>query len=276
MRLQRNSIICALVFLVSFVLGDVNIVSPSSKATFSPSGGTVSVPVEWMDNGAYPSLSKISTFTFSLCTGPNNNIDCVAVLASKITPSELTQDDKVYSYTAEFASTLTGNGQYYIQVFAQVDGQGYTIHYTPRFQLTSMGGVTAYTYSATTEPTPQTSIQTTTTNNAQATTIDSRSFTVPYTKQTGTSRFAPMQMQPNTKVTATTWTRKFATSAVTYYSTFGTLPEQATTITPGWSYTISSGVNYATPASMPSDNGGWYKPSKRLSLSARKINMRKV
>ena len=118
MRLQRNSIICALVFLVSFVLGDVNIVSPSSKATFSPSGGTVSVPVEWMDNGAYPSLSKISTFTFSLCTGPNNNIDCVAVLASKITPSELTQDDKVYSYTAEFASTLTGNGQYYIQVFA--------------------------------------------------------------------------------------------------------------------------------------------------------------
>ena len=159
MRLQRNSIICALVFLVSFVLGDVNIVSPSSKATFSPSGGTVSVPVEWMDNGAYPSLSKISTFTFSLCTGPNNNIDCVAVLASKITPSELTQDDKVYSYTAEFASTLTGNGQYYIQVFAQVDGEGYTIHYTPRFQLTSMGGVTAYTYSATTEPTPQTSIQ---------------------------------------------------------------------------------------------------------------------
>ncbi|AJR68076.1 AHL_G0028290.mRNA.1.CDS.1 [Saccharomyces cerevisiae] len=276
MRLQRNSIICALVFLVSCVLGDVNVVSPNSKATFSPSGGVVSIPVEWMDNGAYPPLSKITYFTLSLCTGPNTNINCVATIASKVSPSDLTQDDKLYSYTAEFASTLTGNGQYYIQVYAQVDGQGNTIHYTPRFELTSMGGTTAYTYSGTIEPTPQTSIQTTTTNNAQATTIDSRSFTVPYTKQTGTSRFAPMQMQPNTKVTATTWTRKFATSAVTYYSTFGSLPEQATTITPGWSYTISSGVNYATPASMPSDNGGWYKPSKRLSLSARKINMRKV
>ena len=154
--------------------------------------------------------------------------------------------------------------------------RGNTIHYTPRFQLTSMGGTTAYTYSGSVEPVPQTSIQTTTTNNAQATTIDSRSFTVPYTKQTGTSRFAPMQMQPNTKVTASTWTRQFATSAVTYYSTFGSLPEQATTLTPGWSYTISSGANYATRAPMPSANGGWYKPSQRLSLSARKINMRKA
>ncbi|EJS43210.1 kre9p [Saccharomyces arboricola H-6] len=276
MRLQTGSILYALVFLVSCVLGDVNIVSPNSKSTFSPSGGSVSVPVEWMDNGAYPPLSKFSWFTFSLCTGPNTKIDCIATIAKKIYPSDLTKDDSVYSYTATFASTLTGDGQYYIQVYAWVDNQGSTIHYTPRFQLTSMAGATDYTYSDTVAPTPQTSIQTTTTNDAPATSIDSRSFTVPYTKQTGTSRFAPMQMQPNTKVTATTWTRKFSTSAVTYFSTFGSLPQQGTTVTPGWSYTISSGVNYATPASMPSDNGGWYKPSKRLSLSVRKINMRKA
>ncbi|CAI4044317.1 hypothetical protein SUVZ_10G0330 [Saccharomyces uvarum] len=277
MRLSTGSILYALVFLVSYVLGDVNTVSPLAGAKFSPSSGTVSIPVKWMDNGAYPPLSKISYYTFSLCTGANNNINCIATIATQIKPSELSQDqDGVYSYTTSFASTLTGNGQYYIQVFAWVNNQGSTTHYTPRFQLTSMGGTTAYTYSDSAAPTPQTSIQTTTTNTAQASSIDSRSFTVPYTKQTGTSRFAPMQMQPMTKVTATTWTRKYATSAVTYFSTFGSLPEQATTITPGWSYSISSGVNYATPAAMPSENGGWYQPSKRLSLSARKMNLRKV
>ncbi|CAI4043493.1 hypothetical protein SKDZ_10G0430 [Saccharomyces kudriavzevii ZP591] len=276
MRLQTNSILCALVFLITCVFADVNVVSPHSKATFSPSGGTVSIPIEWMDNGAYPPLAKFASFTFTLCTGPNNNIQAVAIIASKIKPSQLTLDGSVYSYTATFPSTLAGDGQYYIQVYGWVDNQGSTTHYTPRFQLTSMGGTTAYTFSDSVAPTPQTSIQTTTTNNEQATTIDSRSFTVPYTQQTGTSRFAPMQMQPNTKVTATTWTRKYATSAVTYYSTFGSLPQQGTTLTPGWSYTISSGMNYATPAAMPSDNGGWYEPSKRLSLSARKINMRKA
>lgn len=277
MRLSTGSILYALVFLVSYVLGDVNTVSPLAGAKFSPSSGTVSIPVKWMDNGAYPSLSKISYYTLSLCTGANNDIDCIATIATQIKPSALSQDEEgVYSYTASFSSTLTGNGQYYIQVYAWVNNQGSTTHYTPRFQLTSMGGTTSYTYSDSVAPTPQTSIQTTTTNTAQATTIDSRSFTVPYTKQTGTSRFAPMQMQPMTKVTATTWTRKYATSAVTYFSTFGSLPEQATTITPSWSYTISSGVNYATPAAMPSENGGWYQPSKRLSLSARKMNLRKV
>ncbi|KOG98448.1 Kre9p [Saccharomyces eubayanus] len=277
MRLPTGSILYAWVFLISCVLGDVNTVSPLAGAKFSPSGGTVSIPVKWMDNGAYPPLSKISYYTLSLCTGPNNDINCIGTIATQVKPSALAQDqDGVYSYTATFPSTLTGNGQYYIQVFAWVNNQGSTLHYTPRFQLTSMGGATAYTFSDSAAPTPQTSIQTTTTNTAQASSIDSRSFTVPYTKQTGTSRFAPMQMQPMTKVTATTWTRKYATSAVTYFSTFGKLPQQETTLTPGWSYSISSGVNYATHAAMPSDNGGWYKPSKRLSLSARKMNLRKV
>ena len=81
-----------------------------------------------------------------------------------------------------------------------------------------------------------------------------------------------MQLQPATRVTAKTWKRKYATSEVTYYYTLRNSVDQHTTVTPGWSYTITADSNYATPAPMPADNGGWYNPRKRLSLTARKIN----
>ena len=97
----------------------------------------------------------------------------------------------------------------------------------------------------------------------------------PYTMQTGVSRFAPMQMQPQSAVTAQTWTRKFPTSSVSLYSTLRKSPDKLTTITPGWSYTLPSDYNYATPAPFPSDNGGWYNPKDRQTLSARKVNLKR-
>jgi hypothetical protein len=36
------------------------------------------------------------------------------------------------------------------------------------------------------------------------------------------------------------------------------------TVTAGWSYTISSAQNYASPALYPSDNGGWYDPQSKV------------
>ncbi|CCD23064.1 Kre9p NDAI_0B00300 [Naumovozyma dairenensis CBS 421] len=271
-----------LLLLFSYIhiaLADVNIVSPTEGAAFTSSGGSVSLKIEWMDNTAYPTLDKISFYTFSLCTGPNNNIQSIATLATQVSSDAITVDDNVYSYSFDLADTLTGNGQYFIQIYAWVNDQGSTIHYTPRFFLKSMEGATSYTFSDTVQPVPQTSIQTTTTqanDNQQGTTIDSRSFTVPYTKQTGISRFAPMQTQPKTKISSQkSWTRKFQTSAVTFYSTMRKSLQQMTTITPGWSYTITSDVNYASPALFPSDNGAGYNPSKRLTLSVRKINARK-
>ena len=41
------------------------------------------------------------------------------------------------------------------------------------------------------------------------------------------------------------------------------------------SYNVKSGVNYASVAPMPSDNGGWYDPKERMTLTTRKINLRK-
>lgn len=265
-------LICILYF-TKFVLGDVQVVSPKENATFSGSSGSVSIELEWMDNGAYPSIDKISYYTFTLETGPNLDIQAVGTIIKEVSPDDITLSSDVYSYTVDINADMAGPGQFYIQVYAFVDNQGYTINYSPRFSLTSMSGASTYTYVGTTPPVGQTDIQTTT--QTATASIDSRSFTISYTAQTGISRFAPMQLQPATSITATTWTRRFQTSAVTYYSTYRSTLDQQTTITPGWSYTLSSGMNLATPAAYPSANGGWYDPKERLTLSTRKINLKK-
>lgn len=152
---------------------------------------------------------------------------------------------------------------------------GYTLHYSGRFTLKGMDGVLTVTFPPVnyiTGPDGGTSI----TTGAAGAVIDTRSFTVPYTKQTGISRFAPMQQQPGDSVTATEWTRKYETSAVTYFSKLQSSMEQLTTITPGWSYTRPSDYNYATPAPFPTNNGGWYNPEERQTFSTRKLNLKRA
>lgn len=251
-------ILWPLLLLVSVVLADVEITSPKKGASYSPSGGTVTIKVEWKDDGNTPKLSEAKWYALKLNEGPNSNIKDITYLKEKIEASSVTKDGSTYSVTTTLDSSETGDGQYYIQVYAAFndDASEYSIHYSPRFSLKSMGGTSSYTYTDSTQPTPQTAY----------------TEMLAYTQQTGLTRTAPMQMQPSTTVTATTWSMQFQTSAVTYYSTFRKNPQCHTTLTPGWSYTLHSGINRATAQPLPIKNGGWYNPKKRQSLSTRKIN----
>lgn len=266
-----------LAFFLSLLVvnADVYIQKPGEGSEFSGSSGKLSVGLSWVDNGAYPPLDKIDYYKFSICWGPNTKIQCLQSDA-EIKTSEITVEDSTYSYEFTMPSTEIANGQFYIQVFAWVDSQGFTLHYTPRFTVSGLSGPSTFldlTYTDTTEPMPQTSIHTG--GDADTHTFDTSSvFSQPYTLQTLKTRVAPIQTQPGTKITATTWSRRYATSAVTFYSTFRSSLEQLSTLTPAWNYSISSDFNYATPAPMPSDNGGWYNPQKRQSLSTRKLNVR--
>lgn len=256
------------------VLGDVAISSPKKGATYTIEGGSLTIPVKWIDDTNYPTLDKVTYYTISLCYGPASSIVCPYIIGNQLSPDAITKtvdDQSVFSYDAIIPQASVGDGQFYIQVFLYVDGKGDTIHYSPRFNLKGMSGAATFTYTAATQPPAQTQINTGDAVTV-ATSIDSASFSITYTKQTGRTRFAPMQMQPNTKVTAKTWTTRFATSAVTFYSKLRNSLQQDSTITPGRSYLITSDVNYASAAPMPSEVG-WYKPSKRLSLSARKMNI---
>ncbi|CCF58770.1 hypothetical protein KAFR_0F01730 [Kazachstania africana CBS 2517] len=265
------SILCVL--FADFVSADVQVVSPTKGTTYDSSNSKISFTLSWMDDNAFPTIDDVTQYTFMLCGGKNSDIKCPYEIATGVAPSAITTSSGKYSYAVSFASSVVGDGQYFVQVTAIIGTEGQTIHYSPRFNLEDMTGTTSYTYTDSTQPVGQTQITTgTATTDAGDT---SASFSIPYTEQTGKTRYAPMQMQPDTTVTKTTWSRRFATSAVTYYSTFNTVLDCYSTVTPGWNYTMTSGANYATPAPFPSANGGWYDPKSKLSLSLRKLNAKR-
>lgn len=233
---------------------DVSIAKPSAGQTFTATGGSVTVDVTWQDDGADPAIKGIQSYSFTLCTGANNDITAVSTLDE----GKTIKDNK---YTATIPASAGGDGVYYIQIYA-VYSSGYTIHYSRRFKLSGMSGTTKASGSLSDgPPNAQISVKTATTTDYTATMDVSASFSVVYTKQTGIIRFAPMQLQPGSSVTATTWTRQFPTSAVTYFSTIAPTPKQISTITAGWSYTKTSLINYASALGTPT---AWYAPSKKL------------
>lgn len=249
---------------VTCVYGDVQIISPKSGESFDLSSGSVQLPVEWMVTDTSPTADDIETYVFTLVSGPNAEIEAMSSLG--VVPAS-----ELYDFELQFnvLNTVGTDGEYYIQIMAQTDS-GYTLHYSPRFTFLGMkGGKVVSSATDTQPPKPETRV----TTAEVPLTFNSASFSLQYTLQTGAARFAPMQQQPPKKVSATVWARRHATSAVTYYSTMRKSLEQMTTITPGWSYVLASGMNYATPAPMPVENGAWYDPRGKLSLKPRKINM---
>lgn len=239
-------------------LGQLVIDSPSAGSTFDVVGGEVTIPVKWEDDGNDPTDDQITSYAFKLCTGPNQPIEGLQLIKG-ITPSQV----KGNSYDAVFDADNGADGSYFVQIYCSLSNGGYMIRYSDRIQLSGMSG--SYKPSGS-GPSPDG--ETNSDDNGQQNDADiSKSFTVPYTLQTGKTRFAPMQMQPGSEITVSSWSRRFPSSAVTFYSSFASQPKIISTKTPGWSYTMSSFVNYATPAPFPSVVG-WYAPSTRLQSAS--------
>lgn len=256
MRQFQIILISLVVSIIRCVVADVDITSPKSGETFSGSSGSASIKITWDDSDdsdSPKSLDNAKGYTISLCTGPTSDgdIQCLDPLVKNEAISGK-------SKTVSIPQNSVPNGYYYFQIYVTFTNGGTTIHYSPRFKLTGMSGPTATLDVTETGSVPADQAS----GFDTATTADSKSFTVPYTLQTGKTRYAPMQMQPGTKVTATTWSMKFPTSAVTYYSTKAGTPNVASTITPGWSYTAESAINYASVAPYPTY---WYPASERVS-----------
>ena len=245
------AILTLLSSLLAPVFADVEITSPEEGDKFSGSSGKATIIVKWDDNSdsdSDMSLDNVKSYTLSLCTN-GSPIQC---LDPTIKQKEITSN----TATVSVEQNDVPSGYYFIQIYTEFKDGSTGIVYTPRFRLTDMEGPTGTLVVTVTGDSPEGQ-----TSASESTGADiSKSFTVPYTLQTGRTRYAPMQMQPGSTVTATTWTRKFPTSAVTYYSTKHTKPVVHSTITPGWSYTASSEVNWATVAPYPTN---WYAASER-------------
>ena len=68
-------------------------------------------------------------------------------------------------------------------------------------------------------------------------------YAVPYTLQTGLTKYAPMQPQPPTKITAQSATPLWPTSSVVIAMTWLPRPSQVTTSTQTQTYSVSSMEN---------------------------------
>lgn len=73
-----------LLLLINIVLADVSVISPKKGDTFSPSGGKVSIDVQWEDNGAPPEMNQIVYYSITLNNGPNEKINNVGYLKNKM------------------------------------------------------------------------------------------------------------------------------------------------------------------------------------------------
>lgn len=253
-----------LIFLLGILISTVSVFAdvkftkqPKQMDEFSASSGKITIDLEWKDDDSSDdfNIKKVDTITVSLCTGDSDEQDCFTKLGT-IKSGET-------KYSASIDADATINGYYFFQFYSEYKA-GETIQYSNRFQLKGMKGSTATIASLTIPVTATGEAPAGQTSDSPEHAEDlSKLSTVPYTLQTGRTRLAPMQMQPGTKITAKTWSRRFKKSKVeSTYASLKKSPNVMTTLTPDWSYSPASKINEATPAEYPSV---YYPASSRVS-----------
>ena len=130
---------------------------------------------------------------------------------------------------------------------------GTVINYSDRFTLSGMTGTFPPNVKAgiqgvtgTSGPAAQNNVN----NNAAGADVGDATG-VPYTMQTGLTKYAPMQRIPPTKITAKAASAQFPTSQVVIAKTFLPTPKQVTTLTASGTFSVSSMEN---TVNIPSPN----------------------
>lgn len=236
--------------VVPFSLADIEITKPDADTTWS-GGSTVSI--EWKDSGEDPSLDDFSTFGINLCMGSNDNKLCTYVLSADAKFSASTTQTKV-PLPASIVGIGNGDKVFFLQYRAVKSDGGYTLNYSKRFSIEGMTGT--FSEAAVTEQkkgdTDSPDREDKSGNSAEATGA-AAGAKVTYTRQTGKTKYAPMQSQPGTKITAKSAKRQYPTSDSKIFTTKGPKPNADTTITQKWDYSWTTKTNTAKPQPKPTD-----------------------
>ena len=127
-------------------------------------------------------------------------------------------------------------------------GAGTVTNYSPRFSLPNMSGkfpaaikTGAQGVSGTKGPGTVNAIAAVGQNNAVE--APAGSYGVPYQDQSGLTKYAPMQRQPPTKITAKTPTPQYPTSSVSIFKSNMDPPKQTTTMTMSKTFSVNSVEN---------------------------------
>lgn len=132
----------------------------------------------------------------------------------------------------------------FLKMISVATAGGTVINYSPRFSITGMTGnfpanviAGMRTVSGTAGPATENNVV------QKQPAADGGAYAVPYTLQTGLTKYAPMQPQPPTKITAQSATPLWPTSSVVIATTWLPRPSQVTTSTQVPTYSVSSMEN---------------------------------
>ncbi|KAI5814412.1 cell wall synthesis protein KRE9/KNH1-domain-containing protein, partial [Pyronema omphalodes] len=210
------------------------------------------VQIDWKDDGSEPSLDKFTTFSVWLCMGSNAVPLCDTILG----PSGAAFSPASTTTKFLIPDTVGGNGDvYFLKMETVSPAGGMAVNFSPRFAMSGMKGT--FSAAALAEqkkgdvaPPPGTDT-TTPAAGAPAAGDPAAMAKVPYSMQTGPTRYAPMQTQPGTKITAKSASRAYPTSSYSVFKSKGPKPIPVTTQTLSWDYKVTSLVNTAAPAPTP-------------------------
>ncbi|KAF2489250.1 hypothetical protein BU16DRAFT_531577 [Lophium mytilinum] len=246
-------LLALLAALAPFALADVQFTVP--KAGGSMPGGAITV--EWKESGNSPSLTDLKSYQLFLCAGGNDDAT-ILQLTAITTSGTFTAGNKAIGTIGIGVGASTIKNAYFFKMISVATEGGQVINYSDRFSLTGMTGTFPDAYAAAakavtgTDGPPTVNQVADGANPAQP--VDPSAYNVPYTLQTGLTKFAPMQPVPPTKITKKNASPQYPTSAVTFAKTFLPTPKQVTTQTMSQTFSVKSMENSAPAAPMPSDD----------------------
>ncbi|AMD20350.1 HDL394Wp [Eremothecium sinecaudum] len=260
-----------LIGLVRSVLGDVSIVEPGYLDKFSGASGSVKMAVRWKnDNFIYPYADQINFYNVTLCRGTKYGVECrPEKLAQNVDARKLPEKDGLFSVDVAIDGNVIGDGFFTIQLASSAGLMGYTIVYSKPFQLTDMKG--SWDWKGEYNPYPVEEYQITADLQGRPRTYGAEYAKTAYRFQTGLTRFPPLQTQPPTKKTATTWVAANPSTSVSYFKTPINSIIQETTMSMSGPF-ITQVVNHVPPPSFPTDNGAAYNPKDRIKFTPKKVN----
>lgn len=226
--------------LLNFASADIEFTSPAAGMTLTGGGA---ITITWQDSGIAPSLSDLSTYSLYLCAG-GNDPSTIVQLATVTTQGSFANGNTAEgSFSATLGASTPANA-YFFKMVSQDTSGGTVTNYSPRFSLSDMTGtfpqnVITGMQSVTGTEGPPTQNDVGSPAPASAT----GSFALPWSMQTGLTKYAAMQSFPPTEITAKTKTPLFPSSPYTIATTLMGPPTILTTVTQAVTWSFSQQEN---------------------------------
>ncbi|KKK13859.1 hypothetical protein ARAM_001536 [Aspergillus rambellii] len=243
MRLIRSLTTTFFLTLTSTVLADIEFTVPNSTTTLK--GGDV-VTAMWKDSGKAPRISELVQYDLFLCAGGDDPAiyEDVALLMQDVA---LARGNSVsFAIDPKFSGNDTN--AYFLKMVAS-GPDAFVVNFSERFTLTDMTGSFPPRLQAT-----KSDFSTDTEDILQKRRVVVDPFTVPYSLQTGPTRYAPMAKRPGTAIATTSPVPQYPASPYNIATHYLEPATVLTTLTATDTRTLIDMENTAAPAPNPHDH----------------------